>query len=203
MNTTRVIKMIGMGMVISCCLTGCSSGSVDVVKEVVPSSDVKTSLVQKDIKPKVLYRASAEKRMDLLEKQLATDFKIEGAQAFYCYNFVDLNNDQSNEILVFLRLQSSDGATVISQQFTIYDSTYKQIFLSSEIIAPIVILNQKHNNWLDLAVYESKGHYRRIIMGKEGYELGEKSNENVINFDELEGVCYLSNVKNEIGFSIK
>lgn len=203
MNAVRASKLICAGVAVCVLMAGCSGSKDRVDNRTLSDHDTNTYSVQNSLKPKVLYRASAEKRLDILEEQLIKDFNIEGTQTYYYYNFADLNDDQSNELLVYLKRMSQDNDAILSQQLIIYDTAYKQLLLSTEISTPIVILNQRHNGWLDLAVYESNGQYRRISMSEKGYVLGEKSNENVINFDELDGVCYLSNIKNENGFLIK
>lgn len=203
MNAVRASKLICAGVAVCVLMAGCSGSKDRVDNRTLTDHDTNTYSVQNSLKPKVLYRASAEKRLDILEEQLIKDFNIAGTQTYYYYNFADLNDDQSNELLVYLKRMSQDNGAILSQQLIIYDTAYKQLLLSTEISTPIVILNQRHNGWLDLAVYESNGQYRRISMSEKGYVLGEKSNENVINFDELDGVCYLSNIKNENGFLIK
>ena len=196
------IGVLSICLTVLLTLTSCKGSEPDKTEQQGNASVVE-SLTTETIKPKLYYKDSAEKRLVQLEQHLKETYKGAAASLYYQYNYADLNEDLSNEILVWLSVKSEASSKQIGHQFIIMDEQFNTIFESNLVTAPITVLTQRTNGWFDIAYFKAKGQYEVIKMANKGYVLQQYSNENVIEFDRLEGICYLSNVTNEFGFQIK
>lgn len=193
---------VSVTLVLSSSLIGCQNQGVQVsnikAAETIESTEVNDF---EEVSVDLYYKASAEKKLDNLETQLKLDFAAEDVDLFYYYNFVDLNNDQSNETLVWLR-EEADGKKQ-GGKLVIYDTSFKILYSSNTLKPPLIVLDEMHDGWLDFAVFIEKGMYGRIKMDKGTYQMSDKSKENVIEYSTLKGCAYLSDVNSHAGFQIE
>lgn len=202
MRSLLRIGLVGICITSSIGLIGCHKAENN---EMVSVQDVKAVEVQasETIKSGFYYKDSAEKRLVQLEQVLKDTYGKVAVALYYQYNYVDLNGDLSNELLVWLRAKQSNWEDKYVTEFIILDEQFKILYTSEQVRAPIVVLDQRTNGWSDIAFFIDRSQYKLVKMSKKGYDLNQNSNENVIDFDVLEGVCYLSNAINEQGFQIK
>ena len=196
------IGVLSISLTVLLTLTSCKGSEPDKTEQQGNASVVE-SLTTETIKPKLYYKASAEKRLVQLEQHLKETYNGAAASLYYQYNYADLDEDLSNELLIWLNVKSEVNSKDIVHQFIIMDEQFNTIFKSNMVTAPITVLTQRTNGWFDIACFKEKSQYKVIKMSNKGYMLQQYSNENVIEFDQIEGICYLSNATNEIGFQIK
>lgn len=182
--------------------SGCSNplGSNKILKEENVTQSVKP--VDKTVdQSNFYYVSSAKKALVQIEDTLLKNQMGKRGDVYY-YNFADLNDDRENEILIFIRheKETSEGRLVV------LSSDYEEILMNQVATPPVVVLNLSAGSlkgFKDLAIYLDKGKYRRYQLIDNAYQLSENSKENVIEFSEIKGVGYLSDVNDKNGFIIQ
>lgn len=196
------IITLTLAMWLTLALSGCGN-RLSLYQSTLPD-DVKAAPEQAAVTeadPGFYYNNGAELRLRPLEKQLKQDFGPEAESAYYCYNFVDLNEDQNNEILVWFH--SVSPAAQGSSKLLIYSSDYVLNYEMTGFTPPVVVLKETHGDWADLALFIGKGKYQKLIYSDNGYQLSDKSKENVIEYSQIQGQAYLSDANKQKGFQIE
>lgn len=145
------------------------------------------------------YVESGNKPLAQVEDAIKALLNLEGSKAYY-YNFADLNGDRNHEVLIFVRQQDN-----LAGKLFILSSDFKTSLGMIPAEGPLIVLKKEsaEQKWSDLAIYKEKGQYLRYDFVDNNYQLTDNSKENVIEFNELNGVGYLSDVNDKNGFIIQ
>lgn len=145
------------------------------------------------------YVESGNKPLAQVEDAIKALLNLEGSKAYY-YNFADLNGDRNHEVLIFVRQQDN-----LAGKLFILSSDFKTSLGMIHAKGPLIVLKKEsaEQKWSDLAIYKEKGQYLRYNFVDNNYQLTDNSKENVIEFNELNGVGYLSDVNDKNGFIIQ
>lgn len=193
---------VGAMVFVAVLLSGCANQASTVSNGPLETKPVEQEpAANEQVQPAFYYLDSAEKRLLSLEEHLKSDFIQSGTTGYYYYNYVDLNGDQNNEVLVWIRTELPKGKDKSS--FIVYSADFKIIFQHENGVPPVIVLKDASNGWSDLAMFIGKGQYKRLVFDKTTYGVDDNSKENVIEFSELLGRGYLADVNSQKGFQIK
>lgn len=149
---------------------------------------------------KFAYVTPATKRLVLLEDFLSDYIRDRnlGESVSYLYNFADLNGDGDNEVLVSIHLNKEKSG----QLRLVVSGDYKGLLGELQGAGPLIVTENKRNQWSVIALYDRDGLYKTAIYKDGQYNWAPMSKENVIQFTEISGTAYLSDEELFAGFAI-
>lgn len=145
-------------------------------------------------------------RYPILESEIVDELDYENldlSNTRYYYNYVDLNNDGKDEIVVQLNGEYSttdDGDTllIVEQEKAYFDEDddgFDIIAQYTGFVNPIIISDNTTNGYKDIIFMNPKSNpttYSKIEYGKDGYKK-MKDAITITNLDDITGVALLCN----------
>lgn len=140
----------------------------------------------------------------LLENEIIDELDYENqdmSKTRYYYNYVDLDGDNIDEIIVQLNGEyntTNDGDTLLIVKQTNSDNDdddddgFDITDQFTAFVNPVIISDNKTNGYRDLIFMKTDGNYSKVTYGKDGY--GKVSDgETLKNIDDITGVALLCN----------
>ena len=159
---------------------------------------------------KIEYKSSETERDEKLEETIIDylDYdKNEDGEITYFYNYIDLNEDEKEEIFVYLLgdpVSGSGGSTAL----IIEKEDYRVISKFTLVQNPIIISEEKTNGWNNIIMSVSGGgadpFYAKLEFNGEGYPSNPSMASKVEEGSVIAGTAIISNTASrDSGIKIK
>ncbi len=162
---------------------------------------------QKNVAPRILRYVKSEKKPDakieeIIRKEIELDKTGEYKTEYY-YNFVDLNGDKKNEVLVyvegFINCGTGGCNSLLLRQNE--KGEYELMTFFSPVRSPIIVSQHKTKGWQDLIFFNSgggimKGYYSvSKFNGKSYIDNPTVDDEAAPLKTRVKGIAYLTSEK--------
>ncbi|CDG01651.1 hypothetical protein [Clostridium chauvoei] len=144
------------------------------------------------------FMDSEENRNYKIERVLESEYKLKPGvdKLVYYYNKVDLNNDNKNEVIVYLegpRFCDEEGGTlVVLKEF---NDEYRIISKIKEVQVPIIISNEVNNNFKDIILKVNEknfSNYRALKFNGNSYPANPKDGYKLKKGYKVRGISIIS-----------
>ncbi len=145
-----------------------------------------------NLQPTLIYNKPATEKIQRFENLLKgrEDVKealVKGKKVYYNYNFTNLDQEVDNEVLFVLGIEEK-------KKLLIYTITLDRKLGEFPIMNGAVVENSFQRNWRKILLYDQMGSYQVYGFDGEGYKAILESEENVMNFFEISGNAYFTNL---------
>lgn len=140
----------------------------------------------------------------LLETEIIDELDYENldmSSTRYYYNYVDLNDDGIDEILVQLNgeyntTKNGDTLLIVEQERRdnddLDDDGFDVIAQYTAFVNPVIVSDHKTNGYRDLIFMNPNGTYSKVVYGRDDYK-NMSTAQTLTNIDDISGVALLCN----------
>lgn len=201
----RCLQFILVSFAILAALIGCtqepSQNSNLSITAQAPQNNLSTKSSSDDLeqidRPSFYYQESADKRSEIVEKNIKSILDREVDQLLYYYNYSDLNDDGKHETLVLVQKKNNQ---IVIQDVYILNDKGKPIGYIKSWVPPVVVGSDKVNGYRVLYKSIGRGVYQSYEFDGNLYKIKESR---TVEFESLNGVGYLSDIGEKRGFQLK
>ncbi len=162
---------------------------------------------RQDVDLSTVESAPSERTKDVkLEKTISTFYGLtQGVdQLNYYYNRIDLDGDQTPEVLVYLKgstLCGSGGCSAVVLKQEVPNGDYAVVSRFTLVQPPIIVSSQVSNGWHDIIMQVSGGGsgltaYHQLAFNGNGYPLNPSTSPLVPSGSRITGLSFFAEAVN-------